>query len=113
MENTSNESIAAALKLLEEAAMQKKDELKTVMSDKFTHLRELFAEGERSAAETLTSAKDRAIAVATHARDISAEKAHEVAQCVGKSVHQNPWPYIAGTAVTGILLGHFLGRDRK
>ena len=30
-----------------------------------------------------------------------------------KSVHRNPWPYIAGTAAAGLLLGYFLGRNRK
>jgi len=32
---------------------------------------------------------------------------------VDKSVHQNPWPYIAGSAVVGALLGYNLGRSRK
>ena len=39
MEHSSSENIAEALKLLEEAAKQKKDELRAVMSDKYTHLR--------------------------------------------------------------------------
>jgi len=42
MEHTSNEKISEALKLLEDAAKQKKDELKSVMSDKYTHLRNVY-----------------------------------------------------------------------
>jgi hypothetical protein len=39
--------------------------------------------------------------------------ARELAGDVNKSVHQNPWPYIAGTAATAVLVGFLLGRSRK
>lgn len=113
MENTSNENIAAALKLLEEAAKQKKDELKSAMSDKYTNLRGLIVDHETSLMKTLVSAKDHAIEAAAHAKEVSVEKAREIAHDVDKSVHQNPWPYIAGAAVGGMLLGYILGRNRK
>ena len=48
MENTSSEKIADALKLLEEAATQKKDELKSVMADKYMQLRNVIVETESS-----------------------------------------------------------------
>ena len=113
MQNSSNESITEALKLLEEAAMQKKDELKTVMSGKFTNLQNLFVESGKSAAEMLTSTKDRVVDMAVHAEKISVEKARELSRSVDKCVHQNPWPYIVGTAVTGIIFGYFLRRKRN
>jgi hypothetical protein len=61
MEHKSSENIAAALKLLEEAAKQKKDELRTIMSDKYTNLRSLIMENESSLMESLTAVKDHAI----------------------------------------------------
>jgi CHASE3 domain sensor protein len=61
MEHKSNENIAAALELLEEAARQKKDELRTLMSDKCTNLRSLIMENESSLAESLTTAKDHVL----------------------------------------------------
>jgi ElaB/YqjD/DUF883 family membrane-anchored ribosome-binding protein len=109
---TSGENFAAALKLLEEAAKQKKDELRTVMSDKYTNLRSLILEKEMGLVKSLTSAKDQAFEAATHAKDVSIEKAREIARDVDKDVHQNPWPYIAGSAVVGVLLGYILGRNR-
>jgi ElaB/YqjD/DUF883 family membrane-anchored ribosome-binding protein len=113
MEHTSSEKLAEALKLLEEAAKQKKDELKSVMSDKYTHLRDFISATESSLGKSLSDARKQAVEVATHAKDVGVEKAKEIAADVDKSVHSNPWPYIGGTAVVALMLGYVLGRDRK
>jgi len=113
MEHTSNENIAEALKLLDEAAKQKKDELKHAMSDKYTHLKNVIAETEGGFVKSLSDAKKHAVEAAIHAKDVSVEKAREIAGDVDKHVHRNPWPYIAGTAAVGLLLGYILGRNRK
>jgi len=113
MEHTSSENFAAALKLLEEAAKQKKDELRTVLSDKYTNLRNLIMENETNLMKSLNTAKDQALEAATHARDAGVQKARAIAHDMDKDVHQNPWPYIAGSAVVGVLLGYILGRGRS
>jgi len=106
-------SISEALKLLEEAAAHKKDELKSVMSDKYTHLRNVIVEIESSLARTLSDAGDYAVETAVHAKDAGDEKAREFIRDLDKNVHRDPWPYIAGTAVGGLLLGYILGRNPK
>ena len=111
--HTSDENIAAALKLLEEAAMQKKDELKSVIADKYTHLRSALVETESGLVKSLADAKRQAAEAAARVKDVSVEKACEIAHDVDKNVHQNPWAYIAGTAAVGVLLGFILGRSRK
>ena len=58
-------------------------------------------------------AKTHAVEAAIHAKDIGIEKAREMASDVDQHVHRNPWPYIGGTAVVGLLLGYILGRNRK
>ncbi len=110
---TSSENIAEALKLLEEAAKQKKDELKSVMSDKYMHLRNAIIETESGLVRSLSDARKHAVEAAAHAKEVGVEKARELAGEVDESVHRNPWPYIGGTAVVGLLLGYVLGRDRK
>jgi len=110
---TSSESIAEALKLLEEAAEQKKDELKNLMSNKCTHLRSVIMEAEGSLARSLADASKHAAEVAAHAKDVSVEKAKEIAGDVDKNVHRNPWAFIGGTAVVSLLLGYILGRSPK
>ena len=109
---TSGENFAAALKLLEEAAKQKKEELRAVLSDKYTNLRSLILEKEGSFMKSLATAKDQAFEMTAHAKDASVEKAREIAGDVDENVHQNPWPYIAGSAVVGVLLGYIMGRNR-
>ena len=113
MEHRSSENIAAALKLLEEAAKQKKDELRTLMSDKYTNLRSLILENESSLMESLTAVKDHALGAATDAKEASVEKAREIARDVDQDVHQNPWPYLVESAVVGVLIGYILGQSRK
>lgn len=113
MEHTSSDKISEALKLLEEAARQKKDELKHVMADKYTHLRTMIVESEGSLAKSLSDAGRHAVEAATQAKDDGIEKARELAHDANKHVHRNPWPYIAGTAAAGLLVGFLLGRDRK
>jgi ElaB/YqjD/DUF883 family membrane-anchored ribosome-binding protein len=102
MEHTGSEKISEALKLLEEAAVQKKDELKHAMHDKYAHLKDVIVEAEGNL-----------VKAAVHAKDVSVEKAKEIASDVDKSVHRNPWPYIGGTAAVALLLGYILGRNRK
>ncbi len=111
--NTSTENIAEALKLLEYAASQKKAELKDALSDKYSNLRNLIVENDSNIRTILTNAKDHALDAVTHAKEVSVEKAREIARDVDQSVHQNPWPYIAGTAAVGLLFGYILGRNRK
>ena len=113
MEHSSSEKISEALKLLEEAATQKKDELRNIMSDKYTHLRNVIVETENSLVKSLSAAGKHAVEAAAHAKDVSVEKAREVAGNVDKHVHRNPWPYIGGAAAIGLLLGYVLGRNRK
>ena len=113
MEHTSGQKIAEALELLEEAAKQKKDELKTAMADKYTHLKNAVVETEHSLVKSLAEAKEHAVEAAARAKDVAVDKACEVARGVDKNVHQNPWPYIGGTAAIGLLLGYILGRNRK
>jgi len=113
MKRRSSENIAAALKLLEEAAKQKKDELRTIMSDKYTNLRSLILENETSLMESLTTVKDHAFEAATDVKDAGVDKAREIARDVDEGVHQNPWPYIAGSAAVSVLLGYILGHSRK
>lgn len=111
--NTSSANIAEALKLLEEAAKQKKDELKSVLSDKYTHLKNVIVETEKGLVKSLSNASTHAVETAAHAKEVGVEKARELAGDVDILVRRNPWPYIGGTAVVGLLLGYILGRNRK
>lgn len=83
-----NEKITEALKLLDEAAKEKKDELRELIAEKYENLKEATG----------------------RARELSIEKTKELASTVDESVHENPWYYIGGVAIGALLLGYILGR---
>lgn len=113
MEHISDKSIDEALALLEEAARQRRDGLREAVVGKCAHLKDMVMDAEGSILRSLVNAKDQALNAAAHAKDVSLEKAREIAGDVNKNVHQNPWPYIAGTAATAVLVGFLLGRSRR
>jgi len=111
---TSNENLAEALKLLEDAAVQKKDELKEMLTGKCTNLLNVLAENHESkGGRSLSDIKNQALDAVLCAKVASLEKARDVVDGVDRTVHQNPWPYLAGTAAFGLLFGYVLGRNRK
>ena len=99
---TSGDKIHEALRLLDEAARDKKSELRNLMGNQYHHLRDVVVEGEHNL-----------LRAAAHARDEGVERAKKAAGDVDKHVHENPWPYIGGVALTGLLVGYIMGRNRK
>jgi len=108
-----SEKLAEALSLLEEAAKEKKDEIRTLIAEKYTHLKGAVVDAEHGAAEALSAAQKRAVDALIHAKEVSEEKIKKAAHTVDSHVHQNPWPYIGGTAVVALLLGYILGKKGK
>ena len=112
METTSNEKVAEALKLLEEAAREKKDELRHLVGNKYTHLKSVLVDAEQSAVDTLSAAQKRAVEAIVHAKEVGQEKVKAAATAVDEHVHENPWPYIGGAALAALLFGYILGRKK-
>ena len=112
-QSTSNEKIAEALRLLEDAAREKKDEVRNLISDKYSHLKDAMIGAEHRLADTLSAAGRSAADAAAHARDVAREKTRAIAAEADQRVRENPWPYIGGTAAFALLIGYILGRNRK
>ena len=88
---TSNTKISEALELLNEAAQEKRDELKDIMANRYSHIREAMTTGV----------------------DQGKEKVMEVAADIDQRVHKDPWVYVAGAAAASLLLGYLIGSKRK
>ena len=95
---SSNAKISEALGLLNEAAKEKNDELKGLITSKYSHLREAMTAGVDQAQEVIKQGREKVI---------------EIAGDVDKRVHKDPWVYIAGTAAASLLLGYLMGSKRK
>lgn len=109
----SSEKLSEALKLLEEAAKEKKDEIRSLITEKYTNLRSAVVEAEHGAEQALTSAQRKAVEAIVHAKEVSQEKIKQAATAVDSQVHERPWPVIGGVAAAALLLGYILGRKGK
>jgi ElaB/YqjD/DUF883 family membrane-anchored ribosome-binding protein len=106
---TSNVKITEALELLNEAAKEKRDELKGLLTDKYSHIKQALAAGAEHGKQMYDKAKHL-----THDALIEGEEQiKKVAIEVDKSVHKDPWPYIAGAAAFSLLVGYLLGSRRR
>lgn len=107
-----NEKLSEALKMLEEAAKEKKDELQNMLKGKYSHLKEALIDKEEDITHALLAAKKQAMKAAVHASEIGTERAKEIAAEVDQQVRENPWPYIGGVALGALLIGYILGRSK-
>lgn len=105
----SNEKIAEALKLLNEAAQEKKSDVTSMIADKYESLKQAIVDSEKSVGHAFMRGERRAVEAAMQAKDFGVKKAKEV----DEHVHDNPWPYIGGAAIVGILVGYILGRKNN
>ena len=112
MEATSNEKISEALKLLEEAARDKKEELRHMMANKYANLKTAVIDAEHTVADTFSAAQKRTVEALKVAQEVGTKKVKEAAVAVDEHVHENPWPYIGGAALAAFLFGYILGRKK-
>ena len=111
-EHSSNEKLTEALKLLEEAARDKQDDLRRLVTDKYMHLKSAIGDTEHTVIESLTAAGKRTLEGTLHAKDAGAEKIRQASVSIDEHLHANPWPYVGGSALAALLLGYILGRKK-
>ena len=104
-----NRKINEALELLNEAAREKKDELRHLLSDKYSHIKETLTDMAVTNQEIL----DRVKRNAELAYQEGEEKIKEALEDIDQEVRKNPWPYIGGAAAAALLLGYILGSSRR
>lgn len=106
---TSNSKITEALELLNEAAKEKRHEMKELMTDRYAHIKQAVLEGATQGKKIL----DKAQHIAQEAIAEGGETVKKAATEVDKRVRDNPWPYLSGVAVVSLILGYFMGSKRK
>lgn len=105
----STRKIDEALQLLNEAAKDKKDELRRLLGEKYSDIRETLTEVALSNREVL----DRVKRVAAETIEEGQERAAETFEQIDSEVRKNPWPYLGGVAAGALLVGFILGSSRR
>jgi ElaB/YqjD/DUF883 family membrane-anchored ribosome-binding protein len=105
----SNSKITEALELLNEAAKEKREEMKGLMTDRYSHIKQVVLEGTTQGKKILDKAQDVAQEAIVEGRETVKKTAVEV----DRRVRKNPWPYVSGAAVVSLILGYFMGSKRK
>lgn len=94
--------INEALELLNAVARDRKNELQSAIQGKYTELRSVVAgfteDVKTRASESLEAGK---------------QKVEEVATDIDKSVRRNPYAFIGGAALAGLVIGMLISRSRK
>jgi len=103
------EKINEALKLLEDAAKENKDQILCATTGKFENLKCAILD-EKGLKERLALAAHKAAEMAASLKEAAADKTREIAGAIDQNVRKNPWPYVAGVAVGALMLGFLLGR---
>lgn len=106
---TSNSKITEAFELLNEAAKEKRHEMKELMTDRYAHIKQIILEGTTQGKKILDNAQH----IAQEAIAEGGETVKKAAKEVDKRVRDNPWPYLGGVAVASLILGFFMGSKRK
>lgn len=106
---TSSGKLTEALELLNGAAQEKKDELKGLLTNRYSHIKQAMAAATEQSLEILSKAKG----IAQEKILEGEEKIKEVMSEADRRVRKDPWPYIAGAAAFSLLLGYLMGSKRK
>ena len=107
--NNSSKKFEEALQLINEAAREKKSEIQQLFGDKYSHIRQAVQDAAAVSGERLNRVRQQA----NEALEVGGERAKQMASDVDEKVKENPWPYIGGVAIGGLLLGFILGASRN
>ena len=102
MDRFDDKRISEALELLNAVARDRKAELEAAVRNKYTDFTSL-----------VSALSDQAKSRAAEKYDAEKQKIIDVAGDIDQRAHRNPWGFIGGAALTGLLLGLLLGRPRK
>ena len=95
------EKLNEALAHLNEAARERRDELRTLLSEKYTDLKAAIGGAAGASANWMKEG----------GREVG-ETAKLAASTVDHSLRKHPWYYVGGAAVGGLLIGLLIGRPR-
>ena len=107
--DAANKKFEEALHLLNEAAKDKKEEIQSLLQNKYSNIKDAIEEVTSTGKNRLNRIKR----LAGDSIEEGQERIEEVLEDVDKRVRKDPWPYLGGVALGALLLGFIMGSSRK
>ena len=107
--NQSQQKFEEAIQLLNEAALEKKKEIESLLGDKYENVREKIE-------EAVSKNQDQFHRMRKLVEDSIEEgqgQLEKKKKQVNSEVRKNPWKYLGGTALGALLLGMMMGSRKK
>jgi ElaB/YqjD/DUF883 family membrane-anchored ribosome-binding protein len=102
------DKIDDALRVLNEAAPQKQEEIRRMIKKNYRNVKSMMKEWEEEAKDSLENLGDR---VSQFQHDV-VDQAKKTSKKVDRQVHEHPWSYIGGAALVGLAAGVLIGWRR-
>ncbi len=96
-----NETLHEALTQLNEASKERREEIRKLVDEKYTNLRDAFGGAARASSDWMRE----------QSKEV-ADTAKVTAAAVDRSVHRYPWAYIGGAAATGFVVGLLVSKHK-
>lgn len=102
MDRFEDARINEALELLNAVARDRKTELQAAIEDRYAELRSV-----------VTGFTDEVKHRATESFEAGKQKVEDVTTDIDRSVRRNPYAFIGGAALVGLVVGMLISRSRK
>lgn len=101
-----DDKIEEALALLNEAALEKRDEMVELIGDHYGHVRDLFCQKITNGRDAVRQARLELL----KSLEEKEEELMEKTKSLGRKVRRSPWKYLAGVAVGTWLVAYLVHR---
>jgi hypothetical protein len=101
--------IHQALELLNEAALEKKEELFDALENQYVDFRQVIADANKTVRKQTATARKKTAAFLRSGEEKIEQTAVDTAEAVENKIKQRPWLFLGGVALSAFVIGYAKG----